>query len=143
MNAKQAREFYLDYLNTIYVERKVDQLDRFFAPEIIAHPVPPGMAPGLPGVKSVVQAWVEAFTDLRFTVDGFVYENGMMAPRITMSGTQIGAFLGLPASGRRFEIVDQPHYQLRDGKVVEIWDNPDLLTMLRQLGAPPMPGLAA
>ncbi|PTL82129.1 ester cyclase [Vitiosangium sp. GDMCC 1.1324] len=143
MDTKQAREFYLDYLNTIYVERKVDQLDRFFAREIIAHPIVPGVAPGLQGVQAIVQGWVDAFADLRFTVDGFIYEKDMIAPRITMSGTQIGTFLGIPASGRRFEIVDQPHYQLRDGKVVEIWDNPDMLTMLRQLGALPTPGPSA
>lgn len=142
MDAQKAREFYLAYLNTIYTERKVDQLGRFFADDVIAHPAVPGTPPGLRGVRAIVQGWVEAFSDLRFTLDGFIYEKDMMAPRITMSGTQIGTFLGIPPAGKRFHIVDQPHYQLRDGKIVVIWDSPDMLTLLQQLGAIPALTLA-
>lgn len=137
MNAKQAREFYLDYLNTIYTERKVDQLGRFFAPDIVVYPSRPGREPGLKGMLPATQAYVDAFSDLRMTLEGFVFEHDMMAPRIIMSGTQVGTFMGIPATGRRFQIIDHPHYQLRDGKIAVLWDNPDLRTMLQQLGATP------
>jgi predicted ester cyclase len=142
VNSKQAQEFYQEYLNTIYVERKVEQLGRFFAPEVVAHPVPPGREPGLPGVRAAVQGWVDAFADLRFTVDSFVYDNGIMAPRLTISGTHVQTFLGIPPTGKRFQIIDHPHYQLRDGKVVELWDVPDLVTLLLQLGVNPFPQAA-
>jgi predicted ester cyclase len=139
MDAKKAREFYLEYLTTIYTERRVDQLGRFFAADIVAHPDVPGIAPGLPGVQGLVQGWVDAFADIRFTIDGFLVDKDMIAPRLTMSGTQIGTFLGIPSKGRRFQIIDHPHCLLRDGKIVEIWDNIDLLTLMQQLGALPAP----
>jgi predicted ester cyclase len=142
MDAKKAREFYLDYLNTIYAERKVDQLGRYFAPDVIAHPVPPGREPGLPGVQAAVQAWVDAFADFHITLDSFVYEKDRMAPRITISGTHVGTFLGIPPTGKRIQIIDHPHYQLRDGKVIELWDLADVVSLLMQLGASPFPQAA-
>jgi predicted ester cyclase len=137
MDARRAREFYLEYLTTTYTERKVDQLHRFFAADIVAHPAPPDLAPGLPGVKAIVQAWVDAFANIRFTIDGFVMDKDIIAPRLTMSGTQIGTFMGIPSKGRRFQIIDHPHCLLRDGRIVEIWDNIDMLTLMKQLGALP------
>jgi predicted ester cyclase len=142
MDAKKVREFYLDYLNTIYAERKVEQLGRFYAPDIIAHPAPPGQAPGLPGVQAAVQAWVDAFADMRITLDSLVYDKDMLAPRITIMGTHVGTFLGIPATGKRVQFIDHPHYLLRDGKVVEVWDMADSMTLLMQLGVNPFPQAA-
>ena len=142
MDAKKAREFYLDYLNTIYAERKVEQLGRFFAPDVIAHPVPPDRAPGLPGVQAAVQAWVDAFADLRITLDSFVYDKDMLAPRITITGTHVGPLMGIPPTGKRVQFTDHPHYRLQDGKVAEVWDMADAVTLLMQLGANPFPQAA-
>jgi predicted ester cyclase len=143
MNAKQAREFYQDYLNTIYVERKVDQIGRFYAQDVSVSPAPFGLPPGLPGVTAAIKAWMDAFTDIRFTLDGFVYDGEFIAARITMTGTHVGSFLGIPATGKQFKMIDHPHYRMRDGKVAEIFDVPDMLTLLQQLGALPAVGQAA
>jgi predicted ester cyclase len=143
MNAKQARDFYLDYITTIYNERRVDQLERFYAPDVVPHPPIPGAEPGLPGLRAGVQAWLEAFSDIRLTLDSLVHEGDMLAPRITITGIHIGNFMGIPATGRRIEIIDHPHYRLHNGRIVEYWDSPDLLTMMIQLGVIPAPGQAA
>ncbi|WNG44516.1 ester cyclase [Archangium minus] len=140
MNAKQAREFYLEYITTIYNEGRVDQLERFYAPDVVPHPPVPGAESGLEGFRQGVKGFLEAFSEVRLTLVDFVFEKDIMAPRITMTGIHVGNFMGIPATGRRMEIADHPHYRLRDGKIVEYWDMPDLLTLMIQLGAIPAPG---
>jgi steroid delta-isomerase-like uncharacterized protein len=139
MNAETARKLYQDYIETIYHERRVDQLGRFFAEDIVPHPAPPGMEPGLQGMKSAISSWLEAFSEMRFTVDSFIFQNDIMAPRITITALHTGAYLGIPASGKRVNIIAHPHYRLEHGKIAEYWDLPDSLTLLQQLGVIPTP----
>ena len=70
----------------------------------------------------------------------FVYDGRIMAPRLRITARHTGTFLGIPATGRRVDITDHPHYRLENGKVAEYWDVPDLLTLMQQLGALPAPG---
>lgn len=139
MNTQKARELYLDYLNTIFHQRRVEEVGRFYTDDVVAHPAFPG-SPGLPALKAAVQMWLDAFSDMHVTLDGLLYDDGFVAARITITAVHTGPFLGVPATGRRIEVIDQPHYRLRDGKFAELWDAPDLLTMLRQIGAISLPG---
>ena len=143
MDARQARDFYLDYINTIYNERRVDLLERFYAPDVVPHPPIPGEQPGLAGLRKGVQGWLDSFSDIRLMLESLVYADNILAPRITITGVHTNTFLGIPATGRRIEIIDHPHYRLRNGKIVEYWDSPDMLTMMIQLGVVPAPGQAA
>ena len=45
--------------------------------------------------------------------------------------------MGLPPSGRRYEIAEIHLFRVRDGRVAEHWHEGDFLGMLRQLGALP------
>jgi hypothetical protein len=46
--------------------------------------------------------------------------------------------MGMPPSGKRYEIGEIHVFRLRDGKVVEHWHQMDQMGMMKQLGA--MPG---
>jgi hypothetical protein len=53
-------------------------------------------------------------------------------------GTHRGEWLGLPATGRRFEDVDEIYvFTVRDGKLVSALGVEDNLTRVRQLGIEP------
>jgi len=57
------------------------------------------------------------------------------------SGTHRGEWLGLPATGRRFEQVDEIYvFDIRDGKLVSAVGVEDNLTRMRQLGIVPVAG---
>ena len=140
MDAQAARRFYEDYVETIYHRRQLEQLGRFYAADVVPHPPIPGVPPGLEGLKLAVAAWVEAFADFHFTIEDFVYDGRIMAPRLRITARHTGTFLGIPATGRSVDITDHPHYRMAHGKVAEYWDVPDLLTLMQQLGALPAPG---
>jgi predicted ester cyclase len=61
-----------------------------------------------------------------------------VAVRLTTAATQVGSFMGMPPSGKRYEIGEIHLFRLRDGKVVEHWHQMDQMGLMKQLGA--MPG---
>jgi predicted ester cyclase len=143
MNATSAREFFQEYVDTIYHAGRVEDLGRFYASDIVPHPAVPGMEPGLEGMKVVIQSWLDAFSSLRFVIDGFVFQDDIMAPRITINAVHTGEFMGIQATGRKISLVSHPQYRLENGKIAEFWDMPDMLTMLQQIKVFPVPSLMA
>ncbi len=94
-----------------------------------------GQAAGAAGVKARVETLREAFPDLRFAVEELVAEGDLVAARFSWRGTHKGeAFLGIPPSGKAILVRGMEFYRLRDGRIVEHWDNVDELGMLTQLG---------
>ena len=62
-------------------------------------------------------------------------EGDLVAARYSWRGTHKGeAFLGIPPSGKAILVRGMDFFRLRDGKIVEHWDNVDELGMLTQLG---------
>ncbi len=135
MNTAQAREFYQDYLVTIFTERKLEELDRFYAPNIIGNPPMPGVDHSLAGMKVFFRSFLESFSDIRYTIHLFVYdkEQELMAARITATAIHAGDFAGIPATGRRIEFGGHPFYRLENDKIAEYWDNSDVLVQLQRM----------
>ena len=81
-----------------------------------------------------------AFPDLHVTIDDLVAEGEMVAVRATMTGTHQGELMGMPPTGKQvnFQFISIEH--LRGGKVVERWEQADMMGMMQQLGMGPSPG---
>jgi steroid delta-isomerase-like uncharacterized protein len=105
----------------------------------IDHAATAGPAPGLVGVAPLMVAWRAAFPDLRITIEALVAAGDTVAVRKTLRGTHRGAFLGMPATGRRVAVRGAARYRLAAGQIVERWATVDAAELLRQLGAPPPP----
>ena len=61
--------------------------------------------------------------------------NKEVVRRFTCSATHLGDWLGHPATGRRFDRVDEVSiFRLRDGRIAHVWSLEDSLGRLRQLG---------
>lgn len=135
MNKKKAEIFYQTYVDAIYHQRQVDRLGEFYTQDVKVHVGLPDLEPGLAGLTMVVNGWLAALSDLRVTTDEFTYDDGFIAPRVTIEGIHSGPFLGFPASGLKLHFIDHPHYRLEDGKIAEFWDFPDIMSIMQQLGA--------
>ncbi|MDX1688981.1 MAG: ester cyclase, partial [Candidatus Promineifilaceae bacterium] len=57
--------------------------------------------------------------------------------RFTFSGTHEGEFMGVPATGRQFSITAIAIARVTGGKLVEWWENADVMSLMQQLGALP------
>ena len=78
-----------------------------------------------------------AFPDLRHSIDEMVAEGDKVAVRLTLSGTQTGEFMGIPASGKEMVLTAQSILRIADGKVAEQWLEFDSGSMMQQIGAGP------
>lgn len=95
-----------------------------------------------PAMARAAARWIapflQAFPDVHMTVVDLVAETDKVAARFTCSGTQRGEWQGQPATGRRFENIDEVYFfRFRDGKVVHAWGLEDNLARMQQLGLPP------
>jgi predicted ester cyclase len=82
---------------------------------------------------------LDAFPDLRLTVEDIFSEGDMVAARLTFQGTHRGEFQGIPPTGKQVAFSSIEVDRVVDGKVQEHWVELDQLGLMRQLGAIPEP----
>jgi steroid delta-isomerase-like uncharacterized protein len=84
------------------------------------------------------QGWRQAFPDGKYTIDQIIAEGDMVMVRWTGRGTNTGEGNGLPATGKPIEVTGITVLHIVGGKIVEEWNENDMLGLMRQLGlAPP------
>jgi steroid delta-isomerase-like uncharacterized protein len=108
------------------------------SPEAIFHvPGRPEPLRGPPGYLEIIQMMRSGFPDIQWTLEEMVAEADKVAARFTMRGTHQGIFFGVPATGKKIAVQAMNIYRFADGKIVEERGQPDLLELLKQIGALP------
>jgi len=137
--------------NTVNFRRTYEELlsqgnvaiaDELVTADFLNHAAPPGMNRGPESMRLLVRMLRTAFPDLHYTVEDVVVEGDTVAGRVTMSGTHLGPYMGIPPTGRSFQMAEMHFVHFRDGKGIEHWGTRDDLGMMRQLGIIPAPGEA-
>ena len=112
--------------------------NELLAPDFVLH-VPLPCSPGVRGMDEVVSACRAAFQGLDVTVEDMVAEDDMVAARFTARGIHMGAFMGLPPTGKPITMTGMEIFRLERGKIAELWGEANLLGLMQQLGIlPPM-----
>jgi steroid delta-isomerase-like uncharacterized protein len=124
----------------LFNEKRVDLADGFVARDYIDHGALPSQAPGLDGAKQKWAMFIAAMPDLHVPIEDMVAEGNKVVVRWTAEGTHRGELLGIPPTGKRLRFSGISIYHLADGKVVEVWEQFDRLSLMQQLGVAPPPG---
>jgi len=121
----------------------IEGFARHLADDFIEHEQTPGLAPTKDGVKEFFRMQLAAFPDLRMDVQDIIVNGEKAVARVRCTGTNRGAFMGMPATGKSVdvELIDMFRFG-DDGHVREHWGVMDALAMMQQLGVVPA-GLAA
>ncbi len=90
----------------------------------------------------MISQYRAAFPDLRLRIDEAIGSGAAVAVRYTTEGTHEGAFMGLPATGKRVSAPAMVFYHVRDGKIAESWGLTDVMELMRQLGVAAGPAVA-
>lgn len=112
-------------------------LSDLLADDFVEHEELPELEPNKEGVLQLFRALREAFPNLTMIVDEMVSEGDKVALRATMSGTHLGEFLGLPASGNQIHVAIADFFRVQDGRVAEHWGVSDMAAMMEQMGGQP------
>lgn len=83
------------------------------------------------------KGWRQAFPDGQYSIDQIIAEGDMVMVRWTGRGTNTGEGNGLPATGKHIEATGITVFHIVGGKIVEEWNEYDMLGLLRQLGLLP------
>ena len=92
---------------------------------------------GPAGYLSIIQMMRQGFPDIRWTLEEMVAEGDKVAARFTMRGTHRGTFFDVSPSGNKISVQALNMYRLSQGQFVEEHGQPDMLALLRQIGALP------
>src|SRR3954452_4558605 len=115
-------------------QANLDALDEVYATDFVGHE-PDEDIHGSEGVKQFVDVLLDASPDMLITVEDDIAEQDKVVTRWTAHATHQGEFQGIPPTGK--QVTGITIHRLDDGKIVEEWENPDLLGLMQQLGAIP------
>ncbi len=101
--------------------------------------VDPALPPlqGLEGAKALIKLLKDGFPDFNSKIELMAAEGDRVAVRVSHTGTQLGEFLGIPATGKAAQITSTGIYTIRAGKLVENRVIFDAFGLLQQLGVVP------
>jgi steroid delta-isomerase-like uncharacterized protein len=94
---------------------------------------------GAEAFKPFVQKLRGAFPDIEVTIEQTIEQGDLIASRWVARMTHSGDDLGVPATGKRVSVTGMSIARIQDGKMVEGWNNWDMLALMDQIGATQTP----
>jgi predicted ester cyclase len=89
---------------------------------------------GPESIKNHIAEWIDAFPDLRFTVEQMIAEGDRVSTLLLMEGTHTGQWNGIPPVGKYINIRMMTIHRLRNLKIIEDWVIVESLGFFQQLG---------
>jgi steroid delta-isomerase-like uncharacterized protein len=127
-----------DHEPATVARRFYDQISAGCIDAAVELALPAFVGHGLGGRDSLhveLHTWASAFPDLLIHIEDTISEGDRVAVRMRLCGTHAGAFAGVSASGRRFEVRSTAILRVVDGPIAEAWPLCDLAGLLVQVGA--------
>jgi steroid delta-isomerase-like uncharacterized protein len=125
---------FVDFINTASEQLAAELI----SPDASFHvPGRPEPVVGPAGYLEIIGMMRGGFPDVQWTLEELIVEGEKVAARFTMRGTHQGTFFGVPPTGKKVEIQAMNFYRLSGGQFIEERGQPDLLSLLQQIGAIP------
>ncbi len=121
---------------------ELNSVVKLSAPDFVYHGAPPGVPPTREGWKQLLAMFRAAFPDIHFDIKHLIAEGDLAIVRFTGNGTHQGELMGVPATGREVAFSGVVILRFANGKMVERWEQFDMMGMMMQLGAIPAPAQA-
>jgi steroid delta-isomerase-like uncharacterized protein len=120
------------YYDEVLTGRDRTRLAQLIDPSFVSH-VSGGFDAGAEAYTAAVDATYAAFGDLVVTVHDQVAEDDKVVTRWSATGTHASDFACVPATGRSITVTGIHIHRVRHGRLIEHWEELNLLGVLRQL----------
>jgi len=134
MNTADIKKLNQYFYDEVFRRQHVDAIDELLTDDFVEHIPAPGQTPDRAGAKKFINHMVQAFPDLDFRIESEIAEGDTIAVVGTMTGTHNGEFLGVPATGRKVNVMVMDTSRVRDGKFSDHWGLVDVPTLMDQVG---------
>lgn len=119
----------------------LDTVNQVMAADASYHgPHMPGGVGDRESWRRAIRMYRSAFPDSHVTFEELITSGDTVVGRWSATGTHTGQLPGVAPTGRRIAIGGITIYRVAGGKIVEAWEQLDLLGMWRQLGVAAVPG---
>lgn len=123
-------------------EGRLELLDEIACVDYVEHHPFPGQSDGIAGLRERVSL-LRAALSPQFTLEHVIADEDKVAVMWRNRGTQLADWMGVPATGKSFDIKGVDVYLFRDGLLAEHWHVVDVFSMMIQLGGIPAPAGAS
>ncbi|MCK4682737.1 ester cyclase [Candidatus Bipolaricaulota bacterium] len=121
----------------VWNEANLGVIEKIIAEGFVGHYDMGNTVDGIEGFRQYVSGLLNAFPDFHVTVNELFAENDLVVFQATASGTNLGAFGPIPATGKSWKNTAIVIRRVADGKIIELWQLGDMLSLLTQIGLVP------
>ncbi len=126
------------WFEEVWNKGRAEAIDEMFAADGIAHGLSDDLEnplKGPAGFKPFHETFRGAFPDIEVVVEDMIAEGDLVAARCSVRGTHTGDHLGIAATNAPVQFTGMSIVRIKDGKIVEGWNNFDFMKMNKQIGA--------
>ena len=126
------------WFEEVWNKGRAEAIAEMFADDGIAHGLSDDVDNPLRGPQGFLPfhaQFREAFPNIEVIVEDQIAEGDKVATRCSVRGKHSGDSLGIAATQMPVEFTGVTITRIRDGKIVEAWNNFDFMKIYKQLGA--------
>ncbi len=118
----------------VWNKGNIKAIEDYFSVDFVQHFIPDNSErKGLGPLRQHIIDHRKAFPDWKEEIIHIVAENNLVVIHFKSSGTNLGDWMGKPATGNYININEFSILRIKDGKIVEQWLMPDLFNLMDQL----------
>jgi steroid delta-isomerase-like uncharacterized protein len=126
-----------EWFEEVWNKCQITAIDRLLAEDGIAHGLTDDQGNelrGPAGFKPFFLQLTKAFPDMHVEVADTVSEGDKIAARCVVTGTHRGDSLGVPPTNQPVQFTGIAILRIKEGKIVEAWNNFDFQGLSKQIG---------
>ena len=140
MAESQKKQVYRRFVEEVINKGNLSVIPELYHPDYLDHSAPPGAPQGgsvYDQVAAIPKLFRGAFPDVHFTIEEMVEDGDWVATRVTGRAQHLGRpFMGVNPTGRHIAWSSLGFFRMKDGKIIEAWNEFDAWGMMQQLTGP-------
>jgi predicted ester cyclase len=123
------------WFDEVWNAQRESAVDEMFAEDGIGHGLGAEPIRGPAEFKTFHRAFISAYPDLKVIVEDTVVEGDKIATRCRVTGSHTGHGIGVAPTNQPVEFTGMVIVRVKDGKIVEAWNEFNFMEMYKQVGA--------